>query len=403
MLIPSMNGRNTFALILAAGILATWAGCGNPAVEFPLNDPLDSDAGLAANLTGATCSDHEKNGAETDVDCGGPQCLPCGDARTCNDPGDCASKVCVNHSCQPPTCTDMVKNGAESDVDCGGAMCPQCGNGKSCHGPLDCGTGFCKDGVCQPPTCVDMAMDGKETDVDCGGPDCSPCAVTKRCLMGSDCIEKVCTLMICAPASCFDMVKNGSETDVDCGGGSCQTCGVGKKCLVAGDCNYNVCNAGVCGCVSYYRDADLDSFGDPAVIQCVGNVAPFGYVGNNLDCDDADSRAFPGATNYYTTPRAGKGGFDFDCDNLEVKEPKLTCLSTLTGGCSMVPLTGNPGFVGNQTAGCGQQSPFCVCGYHDMSNSCANITGIGDCATGVCVGGHSEYGQVCFPVTMPCR
>ncbi len=37
-----------------------------------------------------------------------------------------------------------------------------------------------------------------------------------------------------------------------------------------------------------------------------------------LDCDDQDDRAFPGQTEYFSTPRAS-GGFDFDCDGAESK------------------------------------------------------------------------------------
>ena len=50
----------------------------------------------------ATCNDGIKNGAETGIDCGGPNCPPC------------------------PTCTDGIKNGAETGIDCGGPNCPPC-------------------------------------------------------------------------------------------------------------------------------------------------------------------------------------------------------------------------------------------------------------------------------------
>lgn len=46
--------------------------------------------------------------------------------------------------------------------------------------------------------------------------------------------------------------------------------------------------------ITYYADADNDSYGNPTVTQtsCIG--APAGYVGNNLDTNDTDSNIHPG-------------------------------------------------------------------------------------------------------------
>lgn len=49
----------------------------------------------------ATCSDGIQNGTETDVDCGGDECMAC------------------------ITCDDGIQNGAEYATDCGGD-CPEC-------------------------------------------------------------------------------------------------------------------------------------------------------------------------------------------------------------------------------------------------------------------------------------
>ncbi|MCZ2102568.1 MAG: T9SS type A sorting domain-containing protein, partial [Chitinophagales bacterium] len=74
-----------------------------------------------------TCNDGIKNGKETGIDCGGPDCPAC------------------------PTCNDGIKNGKETGIDCGGPDCPAC------------------------PTCNDGIQNGEETGIDCGGPDCVPC------------------------------------------------------------------------------------------------------------------------------------------------------------------------------------------------------------------------------------
>jgi hypothetical protein len=45
---------------------------------------------------------------------------------------------------------DIVKNGAETDVDCGGATCLACSDGQMCSMNSDCLSGSCAAGVCAP-------------------------------------------------------------------------------------------------------------------------------------------------------------------------------------------------------------------------------------------------------------
>ena len=42
------------------------------------------------------------------------------------------------------SCTDAVKNGAETDVDCGGGTCGTCAAGKTCAVDVDCASATCK-------------------------------------------------------------------------------------------------------------------------------------------------------------------------------------------------------------------------------------------------------------------
>ena len=49
-----------------------------------------------------SCSDNEKNGLESDIDCGGGICAPCATGNDCVLHGDCSSEIC--HSFDSPIC-----------------------------------------------------------------------------------------------------------------------------------------------------------------------------------------------------------------------------------------------------------------------------------------------------------
>jgi hypothetical protein len=188
------------------------------------------------------CQDHKKNGAESDIDCGGPDCPACPDGKTCTGDTDCANGYCLNLKCATATCTDMIKNQGESDVDCGGPMtCPRCPDAKTCAADADCLHNFCKAGLCATADCSDMIKNGNETDVDCGGGCTTKCANTKGCLVNADCMSNACVMGVCLVPQCNDNVKDGDETDKDCGGSCGTKCGDGLLCGVNVDCANGVC------------------------------------------------------------------------------------------------------------------------------------------------------------------
>ncbi len=188
----------------------------------------------------------------------------------CVDGSVCPSGVCLDGTCQAASCTDGVKNGAETDVDCGGGSCPACATGQSCFLTTDCATGGCSGGICQPsctsgaqcpsgvclegfcrvPNCADGARNSDETGIDCGGssPYCVRCPAGQGCASGADCASGVCSGGVCQAPSCTDGIRNGDESDVDCGG-SCPGCGLAKSCSVNADCASGVCGQNVrCTC-----------------------------------------------------------------------------------------------------------------------------------------------------------
>jgi hypothetical protein len=191
------------------------------------------------------CDDEVQNGDEVDVDCAGA-CSPCGVGKTCAQPEDCLSLICVGDQCTAPDCADEVKNGTESDIDCGGSGCAACISGKACTVGSDCDSGSCGNGVCLDPACPDNVANGTETDVDCGGPNCPKCAPNLVCAGPGDCDSNHCVGNICQAASCEDLVRNQDETDVDCGGSCPARCETDEACLGAIDCISKVCTGGFC-------------------------------------------------------------------------------------------------------------------------------------------------------------
>jgi hypothetical protein len=191
-----------------------------------------------------TCDDGAMNGAETGVDCGGPDCDPC--VPECEGGDDCESGVCEGSECQDPTCDDGVANGGETDVDCGGGVCAACSDGSACDDAADCASGVCDAGACATATYDDGVQNGGETDVDCGGGVCAACSDGAACDDAADCASGVCDAGACATAACDDWVQNGGETDVDCGGGVCAPCAAGLGCVVDGDCALDLCLDATC-------------------------------------------------------------------------------------------------------------------------------------------------------------
>lgn len=140
----------------------------------------------------SSCDDDQKNGGETDADCGGP-CGKCGTGRTCESAADCASGVCAGDVCEAPSCNDGVQNGNEPDIDCGADPdCAFCADGRHCNIDDDCESYACVDEVCVQPSCNDGILNGDESDLDCGAACPTKCAQGQDCFDGTDCASGMC-------------------------------------------------------------------------------------------------------------------------------------------------------------------------------------------------------------------
>src|SRR5207248_2392782 len=110
------------------------------------------------------CADSQKDGNETDTDCGGGTCLPCSINLRCSLNSDCTSNACGASSltCVSNQCIDQRKDGNETDIDCGGGACTSCSGGRRCLLSSDCASAAC-DAVsltCVSNQCSDHRKDG---------------------------------------------------------------------------------------------------------------------------------------------------------------------------------------------------------------------------------------------------
>lgn len=237
---------------------------GPPEVWDPPNEPAP------------TCEDGRRNGEESHVDCGGPDCPPCANGLGCSEADDCASGVCGSGFCLIPTCSDGVANGDEIDVDCGGG-CGLCSGGQACSGDADCLSSVCdvETMTCLPTSCMDGIQNAGESDIDCGGP-CSGCSAGATCIDPGDCRSFNCAEGACVEATCQDGVRNQDETDVDCGGTVCaQRCDDTLACEDDGDCANDVCAFNTCiSCQDGFQngeETDRDC-GGPDCGPCPGGL-----------------------------------------------------------------------------------------------------------------------------------
>jgi hypothetical protein len=185
-----------------------------------------------AMMSGTGCMLQGANNSQTPRCDGNKTCVECLQTADCKLDFTCDMNKCWD-------CNDNQKNGTETDVDCGGGCVASCKDAQGCKIASDCISGNCEGGICV--SCFDGVKNGGEGDIDCGGSCMLKCAPNQGCGTASDCASGVCNAGKCAAPSCNDGVKNGQETDKDCGG-SCPKCPNGSTCNIKQDCVSNNCD-----------------------------------------------------------------------------------------------------------------------------------------------------------------
>jgi hypothetical protein len=355
---------------------------------------------------------------------GGAVCNAAGDCVECIGPAQCqAMEVCQAGMCVPDTCLNGVVDGEETDLNCGGTQCAPCGNLLDCLVDTDCQSAVCETLSCQIPSCADDMTNGTETDLNCGG-SCPGCATDQTCATNADCASEVCSGMplTCQAAVCGDGVTNAAEV---CDGGDLD----GATCASQGFAGNGTlsCQAGclafnTAGCNECDGNNDCPLPTEPICDLVEGNceictAADSSECGTNETCDannDCDCGASPSSP----TGQACTGMTNPDCN------PGMGCYCAAAGaacgagevctaaGCTCGPdvsMTGeacadaqypscNPG-VGCQ---CEAAPNTCGNGFMCVAGECAcdspaDCTGTGTCGAGLCTCGGTACtaGQIC--------
>lgn len=359
-----------------------------------------------------------------DSDCGGGLlCKTCqGGGRQCTPAADCCGGCPGNQDCTNGSC-----GCGANEFDCGGGLCIPTNQGSAvcCPSNPGCPTNLpacTNDGRCV--ACLD--------NDDCGG--CSTCNVATNtctprprgtggfcpgqqlCNGAGGCFAAECGFAG-APAcrqctTCQDFAcRPGNENAACQGNGQCTagTCrpGEGSACQQGGTpCANNLpCVGGVCGvplladgaecqsnaqcdsgrCLDWFADEDGDDFGAeaPSFRSCgVPNVTqpPPGLLATSGDCCDTEVNAFPGQTRFFSVPRIGCMGFDYNCLNGDEFGSFTTgitaCDQLSVPNCTATLWTDpsqDPG-VGVRPPPCGVRGGATFCGTIDGFN-CEAITG----------------------------
>lgn len=135
----------------------TEASCGAWPEECDWSCATESCVAAGDESCAFSCDDGEQNGEETDVDCGGPDCLAC-DGDPCTDHEECASTWCEDGVCdQPPFDCHTYDGEPDSCENATGCVYHECASSCSPNTETACEAG-CAD-QCGEYGCVSGTLD----------------------------------------------------------------------------------------------------------------------------------------------------------------------------------------------------------------------------------------------------
>jgi hypothetical protein len=311
------------------------------------SDPQNECAGTdVCNGSGVCrCLDGAKNGAETDVDCGGGSCVDCGPGQACLVAGDCTSDVCTGGICQAATCGDGVVNGGEA-CDVANPATPCCA--ASCAGPASNGTvcGADPDGPngCGAPPRCNGAGTGAASCIAQNQPNGTVCNDSVFCNGNDTCAAGACTAHAGNPCPGPDGDGNCSETcdEVadDCAAADLD----GSACTDGLFCNGNdTCSGGSCAihvgdpCPGVDGDADCAESCDESADVCTAFDPLSSPCDDGIYCTATDACDAAGVCVGSGNPCPGHDvgpSCDDSCD-----ETTMSCIApdAATTACDEIP------------------------------------------------------------------
>jgi hypothetical protein len=179
------------------------------------------------------------------------------------------------------SCFDGIQNGAESDVDCGGPVCPRCADGQRCISNSDCSSSTCTGGVCGMNGCspgtANCTGAGCTTNTDSDPSNCGACG--HLCTLphaSSTCSSGQCAVSACGSgySDCDFVASNGCETHTASDVNNCGSCG--NPCGFGQICSNSFCQGGGGPDLSVVQDGGIKplcSQGACAHSLCVASTA----------------------------------------------------------------------------------------------------------------------------------
>jgi len=101
---PALSRLLSGMLVLLAAVLGGSASCNSPSFEISSDTSSGGSGGITCDLL---CANGERDGGETDTDCGGEDCGNCAAHSVCETADDCVSGTCTGARCVAPVaCTE---------------------------------------------------------------------------------------------------------------------------------------------------------------------------------------------------------------------------------------------------------------------------------------------------------
>ena len=263
----------------------------------------------------------------------------------------------------------------------------------------DCGKYACESNACVGTCTTDDDCD-QATDYCLSGmctakyPNAHDCSDNDQCLSGA-CTNIDGTMTPTQPKICC------SSLCTDVPQGTCYSANNIGKC----DCSIDCGDGGTC--VPWYLDFDGDGYGDAKGMlsngtlkaACSTTPVPSGWSLTNNDCDDHNSKVFPGQTEYFTSGDNNNYNmaFDYNCDGaLEYQTPTLaTTKGVGIFSTSTCEFCNGSGFGLERT--CSASTTMCSASGQAAGFGCARV--FAPC-TGICLLGYecSESPDVAYPL-----